>query len=146
MVFHPENIELGKNVYLGHQAILKGYYKNRTVIGDETWVGQQSFLHGAGGLTIGSRVGIGPGVRIISSTHREVGRATPILVAPIDFAPVTIGNDVDIGVSAVVLPGVSIGEGALVGAGAVVTADIPPYAVAVGVPARVIKQRPEGSP
>jgi acetyltransferase-like isoleucine patch superfamily enzyme len=142
LVFHPECVRLGKNVYVGHQTILKGYYKNQMVIGDETWIGQQCFLHSAGGLTIGARVGIGPGVRIITSTHREVGRATPILFAPIDFAPVTIGDDADLGVSSVVLPGVTIGRGAQIGAGAVVTRDVPAYAIAAGVPARVIGERP----
>ena len=45
LVFHPENIRLGRNVYVGHQAILKGYYRNEMVIGDETWIGQQCFFH-----------------------------------------------------------------------------------------------------
>ena len=55
--------------------------------------------------------------------------------------PVRIGNDVWIGLNAVVMDGVTIGDGAVIGAGAVVTKDIPPYAIAVGVPARVIKYR-----
>ena len=67
LVFHPESITLGANVYVGHYAILKGYYKNAMVIGDETWIGQQCFLHAAGGITIGARVGIGPGVRVITA-------------------------------------------------------------------------------
>ena len=54
LVFHPESITLGANVYVGHYAILKGYYKNAMVIGDETWIGQQCFLHAAGGITIGA--------------------------------------------------------------------------------------------
>ena len=52
LVFHPEQIEIGENVYVGHQTILKGYYKNRMVIGDDTWIGQQCFFHSAGGLVI----------------------------------------------------------------------------------------------
>jgi len=142
LVFHPETIELGRNVYVGHQAILKGYYKNAMRIGDETWIGQQAFLHSAGGLDIGARVGIGPGVRIITSAHAEVGRETPILSSPIELAPVIIEDDCDIGVSATVLPGVRIGRGAQIGAGAVVAEDIPPYSIAVGVPARVTRERP----
>lgn len=142
LIFHPENVHLGDNVYVGHQAILKGYHQNEMRIGDETWIGQQCFFHSAGGLTIGARVGIGPGVRIITSTHREVGRATPILSSPIDFAEVVIEDDADIGISAVILPGVRIGRGAQIGAGAVVTRDIPPYAVAIGSPAKVVRERP----
>ncbi len=143
MVFHPENIELGANVYVGHRAILKAYYKNTMRIGDQTWIGQQAFLHSAGGIEIGARVGIGPGVRIITSAHGEAGREVPILSSPIELAPVVIEEDCDIGVSAVILPGVRIGRGAQIGAGAVVTEDIPPYCIAVGVPARVTRERPK---
>jgi acetyltransferase-like isoleucine patch superfamily enzyme len=141
LVFHPENIELGANVYVGHQAILKGYYKNTMRIGDETWIGQQAFFHSAGGIDIGARVGIGPAVRIITSFHGEVGRDVPILSAPIELGPVVIEDDCDLGVGAIVLPGVRIGKGAQIGAGAVVVEDVPPYAVAVGVPARVTRER-----
>lgn len=142
LVFHPENITLGRNVYVGHQAILKGYHRNEMRVGDETWIGQQVFLHAAGGLTIGARVGIGPAVRVITSVHEEAGRDAPVLFAPITTAPVAIEDDADVGVGAIVLPGVTIGRGAVVGAGAVVTADVPPYAVAAGVPARVLRYRP----
>jgi len=141
LIFHPENVHLGRNVYVGHQAILKGYYKNALRIGDETWIGQQCFIHAAGGIEIGARVGIGPGVRIITSAHREAGREVPVLFSPIDFAAVTIGDDCDLGVGSVVLPGVTIGRGAMIGAGAVVNADIPDYAVAAGTPARVLRMR-----
>jgi acetyltransferase-like isoleucine patch superfamily enzyme len=143
LIFHPENIELGTNVYIGHNAILKGYHKNTMRIGDETWIGQQAFLHSAGGIEIGARVGIGPGVRIITSSHAEAGRDIPILHSPIEFAPVVIEDDCDLGVGAIVLPGVRIGRGAQIGAGAVVTEDVPAYAVALGVPAKVTRQRPE---
>lgn len=143
LVFHPENIELGENVYVGHYAILKGYHKNMMRIGDETWIGQRAFFHSAGGIDIGPRVGIGPGVTIITSSHTEAGRHIPIFNSPIEFAPVVIEEDSDIGVGAVIMPGVTIGKGAQVGAGAVVTTDIPAYSVAAGVPAKVLRDRPE---
>lgn len=142
LVFHPENISLGRNVYVGHYAILKGYYRNELRIGDQTWIGQQCFLHAGGGLTLGARVGVGPGVRIITSAHQEAGRDLPVLFSPVDFAPVVIEDDADLGVGSVILPGVTVGRGAVIGAGAVVTADVPPYAVAAGVPARVLRYRP----
>jgi acetyltransferase-like isoleucine patch superfamily enzyme len=142
LVFHPENIELGANVYVGHYAILKGYHKNKMRIGDQTWIGQQSFLHSAGGIEIGCRVGIGPGVRIVTSFHAEAGRETPILDSPVELAPVVIEDDCDLGVGAIVLPGVRIGRGAQIGAGALVTRDVPPYSVAMGVPAKVTRERP----
>jgi acetyltransferase-like isoleucine patch superfamily enzyme len=141
LVFHPESIWIGDDVYVGHYAILKGYHQNRMEIGAGTWIGQQCFVHSAGGLTIGKNVGIGPGVKIITSYHREDGRAIPILHSKVEFAPVVIEDDVDIGVGAVILPGVTIHQGVQIGAGAVVTCDIPAYAVAAGVPARVIRMR-----
>lgn len=141
LVFHPETIEIGDDVYVGHQAILKGYYQNRMIIGDGTWIGQQCFLHSGGGLTIGRHVGIGPGVRIVTSAHRLDQLDKPILHAAIDFAPVAIGDGADIGVGAVLLPGVVVGVGAQVGAGAVVAEDVPDYAVVAGVPARIIRLR-----
>lgn len=141
LVFHPENIELGDDVYVGHYAILKGYYKNSMVIGSGTWIGQQCFFHSAGGITIGANVGIGPGVKIITSFHAEEGRTRPILHSRIEFAPVAIGSGADIGVGAIILPGVTIGEGVQVGAGAVVAEDLPAYTVAAGVPARMLRMR-----
>jgi acetyltransferase-like isoleucine patch superfamily enzyme len=142
LIFHPENVRLGANVYVGHYTILKGYYKNQLVIGDETWIGQQCFFHAAGGITIGSRVGIGPAVKVLTSLHGEAGRAVSIFNAPVEFKPVVIEDDADLGVGAIVLPGVTIGRGAQVGAGSVVTADVPPYHVVAGSPARFLRERP----
>lgn len=143
LVFHPDNVHLGDNVYVGHGAILKGYHKNEMHIGAESWIGPQAFLHSAGGLRVGARVGIGPAVQVITSRHTEAGRDVPILFSPLEFAPVVIEDDADVGVGAIVLPGVTIGRGAQIGAGAVVSADVPPYTVAAGVPARALRQRPE---
>jgi len=142
MVFHPENVVVGRDVYVGHYAILKGYHKNRLVIGDGSWIGQLAFLHAAGGIEIGVRVGIGPGVKIVTSQHqlpRDLDVA--IMDGPLDFAAVAIGDGADLGVGAVVLPGVRIGRGAQIGAGAVVTRDVPDHAIARGVPARVTGSR-----
>lgn len=143
LVFHPENVYLGDRVYVGHQAILKGYYSSELRIGDGTWIGQQCFLHAGGGISIGADVGIGPGVKILTSVHQEAGRETPILQSPLRFAPVTIEDHADLGVGAIVMPGVHIGRGAQVAAGAVVTRDVPAYGIAVGVPARVERYRPQ---
>ncbi len=145
LVFHPEHIEIGDNVYVGHGAILKGYYKGRMVIGSHTWIGQGAFFHAAGNITIGSTVGIAPHVKILTSSHVEAGREVPILAAPIELAPVVVGDDSDIGIGAILLPGVSVGRGALVGAGAVVTRDVPEWAVVAGNPARILRYRPPTS-
>lgn len=147
LVFHPENISLGENIYVGHQTILKGYWKGEMVIGDDVWIGQQCFFHAAGGLRIGRGTGIGPGVRILSSTHEDPWPDPVIMEGRIRFAAVEIGEGCDLGVGATILPGVRLGRGVQVGAGAVVAKDVPDFAVVAGVPARVLRQRgepPEG--
>lgn len=141
LVFHPENISIGNDVYIGHQTILKGYYNSKLTIDDGTWIGQQCFFHGAGNLQIGKNVGIGPGVKIITSYHSEEGIIKPVLHSKILFEQVTVHDDSDLGVGSIVLPGVKIGKGVVVGAGAVVTKDVPDYAVVVGSPARIIRYR-----
>jgi len=141
LVFHPENISIGNDVYIGHQTILKGYYNSKLIIDDGTWIGQQCFFHGAGNLQIGKNVGIGPGVKIITSYHSEEGIIKPVLHSKILFEQVTVDDDSDLGVGSIVLPGVKIGKGVVVGAGAVVTKDVPDYAVVIGSPARIIKYR-----
>lgn len=141
LVFHPENIELGNNIYIGHNAILKGYYKNLLRVGDNTWIGQNCYFHSAGGIHIGKNVGIAPAVKILTSNHREEGREKPILFSEINFGQVIVEDDADIGIGSIILPGVKIGRGVQIGAGAVVTKSVPDYAVAAGVPAEVIRFR-----
>ncbi|MFA5094391.1 MAG: acyltransferase [Candidatus Omnitrophota bacterium] len=141
LVFHPENVEIGDNVYIGHYAVIKGYYKNRMKIGGGTWIGQHVFLHSAGGLEIGRDVGIGPHAVIITSVHKSGNKKRPVMHNELDFKPVVIGDGCDIGIGAMVLPGVKIGMNSIIGAGAVVTRDIPAYCVAAGNPAKVIKKR-----
>jgi acetyltransferase-like isoleucine patch superfamily enzyme len=141
LVFHAENIELGKNVYIGHRTILKGYYKNSMVIEDNSWIGQGCFFHSAGGIRIGKSVGIAPGVMILTSEHKEDDLSKPILMHEVELNEVVIGDGCDIGVGTIILPGVKIGEGAIVGAGSVVTKDVPPYSVVAGVPTRVLRRR-----
>jgi acetyltransferase-like isoleucine patch superfamily enzyme len=141
LVFHPENIVLGSNVYIGHQTILKGYYKGLMEIDDGTWIGQQCFFHSAGGIRIGKNVGVGPGVKILTSVHGEEGIHIPILHSALIFKEVIIEDDADIGAGAIIMPGVCIGKGAQVGAGAVVTSNVDPYHVVIGVPAKTLKIR-----
>jgi acetyltransferase-like isoleucine patch superfamily enzyme len=142
LIFHPEHVEIGDGVYVGHQAILKGYFKNRLVIGARSWIGQQCFLHAAGGITIGERVGIGPGAKMITSTHAmPEDPSAPIMDGALDFAPIVLEDGCDVGVGAILLPGVTVGRGAQIGAGAVVTHDVSAGAIVAGVPARQIGKR-----
>jgi acetyltransferase-like isoleucine patch superfamily enzyme len=141
LVFHPESIVLGSNIYIGHNTILKGYYKNEMRIDDHTWIGQGCYFHSAGGIEIGKAVGIGPMVKIITSSHEYSNFPMPVLYHPLVFSVVRIGDGCDIGTGSIILPGVEIGEGSIIGAGAIVTKSIPPYCIAVGAPAKVIKKR-----
>lgn len=142
LIFHPENISLGDGVYVGHNTILKGYHWNTMQIGAGTWIGQQCFFHSAGGITIGEDVGIGPGVKILTSTHDITELDRPIIQAShLITKPVTIKEWSDIGVNAIIMPGVTIGRGAQIGAGAVVTKDVPDFEVWGGIPAKLIKKR-----
>jgi acetyltransferase-like isoleucine patch superfamily enzyme len=143
LILRPECVRIGSNVYIGHYAILRGYDRGELVIGDDTWIGQFCYFNSAGGIEIGSRVGIGPGVKIMSSRHGEEGRKVPVLLCDLEFARVTIESDCDLGMGSIILPGVMVGRGSQVGAGAVVTRDVEPYAIVAGVPARKIGERPE---
>ena len=138
LVFHPENISLGRNVYVGHHAILKGYHKGELRIGDETSIGQQCFMHAGGGLTIGARVGIGPGVKILTSEHGRSAARRRCCFPRWPGAPVMIADDADIGIGAILLPGVRVGRGAVVGAGAVGHARRPSLRGGGGEPAHML--------
>jgi acetyltransferase-like isoleucine patch superfamily enzyme len=141
LVFHPETITIASNVYIGHNTILKGYHKNEMIIGQNTWIGQNCFFHSAGGLRIGSSVGIGPCVKIITSTHDDKDISKPVLNNEIRFGQVIIEDGSDIGIGSIIMPGCKIGTKAIIGAGSVVTGNIPDYAVAAGVPARILRYR-----
>lgn len=141
LVFHPENIVLGSNIYIGHNAILKGYYKSLMEIGTDTWIGQGCFFHSAGGLKIGNAVGIGPMVKILTSHHDDINLNVPVLELPLVFKPVIIEDGADIGTGSVILPGVRVGRNSIIGAGSVVNRDVLPFAVYAGVPAKLLKMR-----
>jgi len=140
-IFHPENVRIGAGAYVGHDAIIDGYHEGSVAIGDGSWIGPMAFLHGAGGLRIGRRVGIGPRVTILTSEHGPGEPGSAVLDLPLALAKVVVGDGADVGAGAVILPGAAVGEGAIVGAGAVVRGAIPAGSVAVGVPARVLRAR-----
>ncbi|MEM6958547.1 MAG: acyltransferase [Myxococcota bacterium] len=140
-VFHPGRVHIEGGVYVGHGAILEGHHLGEMFVGAGTWIGARCFIHSAGNVHIGARVGIGPGTLILTSSHGDGTRGRPILEAPLSFAPVRIEPHADIGVGAILLPGVTVGEGAQVGAGAVVTKDVPAFAVVAGNPAQVLRYR-----
>ena len=137
---HPMNIEFGENVMLFDSVYLNA--GKRIKIGSNSHVDVFTCIYGHGGVEIGEKCAIAAGVRIYSQSNQyDFDQDLPVIEQPIKFAPVKIGNDVWIGANAVILPGVTIGDHSVIGAGAVVTRSIPPKSVAVGVPASVIKQR-----
>jgi acetyltransferase-like isoleucine patch superfamily enzyme len=105
-------------------------------IGSDTYVGPRVVLFGAGGIHIGSRVLISPGVVIASHGHSIAPGNVPYSLQNTIFRPVVIEDNVWIGSNATILPGVRIGSGAVVAAGAVVTKDVPGGVLVRGVPAR----------
>ena len=137
---HPETFELGDGVVIGEQAFIQGRFDGRCVLGDRVWLGPQSFLD-ARDLVIEEYVGWGPGARVLGSEHTGVPADVPIVQTDLRIEPVRVRAWADIGVNAVILPGVTVGKGCIVGAGAVVTHDVPDFAVVVGVPARFARWR-----
>lgn len=134
---HPETFEIGDGVFLGEQTILQGRYDGRCVIGNGVWIGPQSYFD-ARDLVIEDYVGWGPGAKVLGSEHTGDPPDVPIIQTDLKIAPVRIGAWADIGVNAVILPGVTVGRSAIVGAGAIVTHDVPDFARVAGVPARII--------
>ncbi len=107
-------------------------------IGDNFYINAGG--HMLGDITIGDNVMIGPKTIIWARDHgTKLG--IPMKEQAHVSAPIVIGNDVWIGAGVIILKGVTIGDGAVIGAGAVVTKDIPPLAIAVGNPAKVVKER-----
>lgn len=144
-LLHPETFELADGVFIGAHAYLQGRLGGTCRLGKRVWIGPQAYLD-ARDLVIEDAVGIGPGVRILGSAHTGLPIEVPIIENDLDVEPVRIERGADVGVNAVVLPGVTIGAGSVVGAGAVVTRDVPPLAVVGGVPARILRYRRQPRP
>jgi len=130
-------------------TILVGNYCYFNADGGSITVGDWSaFNHGVhinaavgGNIVIGNNCPIGPGVVMRTANHKYLRSDRKIQDQGHDIADILVENDAWIGANAVILSGVRIGMGAVVGAGAVVTKDVPPMAVVVGVPAKVIRYR-----
>lgn len=116
----PENIRIGSCSHINHYCCI--------------WASPNARI------TIGNNGLMGPGVKIFSSNH-GIKKGTPMREQSYIEKDVTIGDDVWIGANSVVVAGVTIGNGALIAAGSVVTKDIPEYAIAGGVPAKVLRYR-----
>ena len=111
---------IGKNVYIGEDLII--------VDEPSDW----------GMVSIGDRVAISPRVTLVVSSRPNFSRIAPSV--PVKYDSITIENDVWLGTGVVVLPNITIGEGAVVGANSVVTRDVKPYTIVGGSPARLIRE------
>ncbi|WP_053074966.1 CatB-related O-acetyltransferase [Ornithinibacillus californiensis] len=114
------------------------------IVGSNNYIGPYSMINNA---VIGNYCSLGPNVKLGQGDHSLEFITTyqkisgELIGHSLNSSPSKIGNDVWCGANVVVLQGVNIGDGAVIGANAVVTKDIPDYAIAVGIPARVIKYR-----
>jgi len=104
---------------------------NKISFGHDVLISHKAFIQGAGGITFGSQVMVGPNVMFITTTHDKVNRASKT-------APIEIEDGVWIGAGALILPGVTLGEGSVIGAGAVVTRNVARGTLVAGVPAKPI--------
>jgi acetyltransferase-like isoleucine patch superfamily enzyme len=137
---HLETFEIGNGVFVGNGAYFQGRIDGKCVIGDQVWIGPQSYFD-ARDLVIEDHVGWGPGAKVLGSVHTGLPIEIPIIQTDLEIKPVRVGAGADIGTNAVILPGVTVGRASIVGAGAVVATDVPSFAVVAGVPARFLRWR-----
>lgn len=142
---HLETFEIGDGVFIGEQSFIQGRFDGRCVIENHAWIGPQSYFD-ARDLVIEEHVGWGPGAKVLGSTHTAEPADVPVIQTDLIIRPVRICAWADIGVNAVILPGITVGKGAIIGAGSVVTEDVAPFSIVAGVPARFLRWRPGSEP
>ena len=142
-------IEIGRDTYVSARAWFSfSSPDGRIRIGSGCVIGESLTISCGGSVTIGDGTGIGERATIVDQHHAPESWLRPALEAGVaphwgwetrDAHPVSIGNGCWLGVNVVVMPGVTIGDGCVIGANSVVTTDIPPYSLAAGMPATVIR-------
>jgi acetyltransferase-like isoleucine patch superfamily enzyme len=137
-----KGIRIGDGVFIGRNTILS--CKNGDIeLGDHANIGFNCELFSASRVTVGSSALLAAYTYVIGGDHDFSDPSKPVLDQKRTSAGVTIGPGAWIGAGAKILDGVTIGHHGVIGAGAVVRADVPPHAVAVGVPARILLNRSE---
>ena len=139
LVYRLAGVKIGKGSTIHMWA---NFFQPKNIsIGEDTIVGDHAFLDGRAKLSIGSHVDIASSVMIYNSEHDLESEDFKAIEEAVE-----IGDYVFVGPRAIILPGVKVGKGAVVAAGAVVTKDIPDFAIAGGVPAKVIGERKNKNP
>jgi acetyltransferase-like isoleucine patch superfamily enzyme len=144
----PDGIRIGDGSFIMHGSVLHVFnFRDLPhagiTIGRKCFIGELNVIRGQGGVTLGNYVYTGPLVQILALNHVFDDPSIPIMEQGITAGGIVIEDDVWLGGGAIVLDGVNIGRGTVVGAAAVVTEDLPPYSIAVGSPARVVRDRRE---
>nr|WP_267298284.1 acyltransferase [Parachryseolinea silvisoli] len=138
---YPHNISVGNDVVVKEGARICSCNANAIVsIGDRTTVGYHTFIFASAKIVIGDDCLIAPFVYLVDSNH-QMARGSRINEQPNETAPITIGRDVWIASNVTILKGVTIGDGAVIAANSVVNADVAPYAIYGGSPAKKIGER-----
>lgn len=139
------DIQLGNNCSLGVGVFLNTGEKSQIKIGNNVGINDYVYISAVYGIEIGDCSRIGEFVSIRDNDHVFSNPDQPICTQGFMGKAIKIGSDVWIGRGVFIGKGVEIGDGAVIGANSVVTKSIPPFAVAVGSPAKVIKYRQEKS-
>ena len=131
-------ISVGDRVFLHEKVKLSAWgtdKKARIKIGSNSYIGDRTEIHAGESVTVGDGCVIAWDCNIMDRDYHKLDSETEV------YKPVSIGNHVWIGCRCIILKGVSIGDGAVIAAGSVVTRDVPPGALAGGNPARIIKEK-----
>lgn len=140
-VNNPRNIQLGDNVRIGRMSRLSSYECGKIIIEDNCYIGQFFSVMAGGDIIIKKNALIASYVAVIGENHSMNPEAgVKYGKQPLIKQNVVIGENCWIGEKAIILPGVTIGDWSIIGAGAIVNKPIPPYSIAAGNPAKVIKK------
>jgi acetyltransferase-like isoleucine patch superfamily enzyme len=140
-VYIGSNTSIDRNLWLhcGGTGVPNGH--GFIYIGENSFIGCNGVLGAGGGIRIGNNVLIGQNVNFHSENHNFSDKERLIREQGVRYEGIVVEDDVWIGSKVTVVDGINIGQGAVIGAGSVVTKSIPPYAVVVGVPAKVVRYR-----
>jgi maltose O-acetyltransferase len=142
-LFRLAGFKIGRGCVMWGTPTMTGSHDlyNNLTVGEECWFNVGCFLDLGAPITIGDRIAFGHQVIVLTSSHR-IGPSDR-RAGPLYAKPVTIGDGAWVGARSIILPGVHVGSGAIVAAGALVNSDVPPNTMVAGVPARVVKTLPQ---